>query len=42
MNNMVKIALGFRSDLTELIEPNRRRSRLRWGFGDWSSVKDGL
>jgi hypothetical protein len=27
MNNMVKIALGFRSDLTELIEPNRRRSR---------------
>jgi hypothetical protein len=27
MNNMVKIALGFRSDLTELIEPYRRRSR---------------
>jgi hypothetical protein len=27
MNNMVKIALGFRSDLTELIEPSRRRSR---------------
>jgi hypothetical protein len=27
MNNMVKIALGFRLDLTELIEPNRRRSR---------------
>jgi hypothetical protein len=27
MNNMVKIALGFRSDLTELIESNRRRSR---------------
>jgi hypothetical protein len=27
MNNMVKIALGFRSDLIELIEPNRRRSR---------------
>jgi hypothetical protein len=27
MNNMVKIALRFRSDLTELIEPNRRRSR---------------
>jgi hypothetical protein len=27
MNNMVKIALRFRTDLTELIEPNRRRSR---------------
>jgi hypothetical protein len=27
MNNIVKIALGFRSDLTELIEQNRRRSR---------------
>jgi hypothetical protein len=27
MNNMVKIALRFRSDLTKLIEPNRRRSR---------------
>jgi hypothetical protein len=27
MNNMVKIALEFRSDLTEQIEPNRRRSR---------------
>jgi hypothetical protein len=26
MNNMVKIALRFRSDLTELIEPNRRVS----------------
>jgi hypothetical protein len=26
MNNMVKIALRFRSDLAELIEPNRRRS----------------
>jgi len=26
MNNMVKIALRFRSDLVELIEPNRRRS----------------
>ena len=29
MNTMVKIALRFRSDLTELIEPNRRRSGLR-------------
>jgi hypothetical protein len=27
MNNMVKIALRFRSDLAELIEPNRRRSQ---------------
>ena len=26
MNNMVKIALRFRSDLVELIERNRRRS----------------
>lgn|GEM_PF-1849784 len=26
MNNMVKIALRFRSDLAELIELNRRRS----------------
>ena len=28
MNNMVKIALRFRFDLAELIEPNRRRSRV--------------
>jgi hypothetical protein len=27
MNNMVEIALRIRSDLTELIESNRRRSR---------------
>jgi hypothetical protein len=27
MNYMVKIALRFRSDLDELIEANRRRSR---------------
>ena len=27
MNSMVKIALRFRSDLAELIEPNRRRGR---------------
>ena len=27
MNNMVKIALRFRSDLAGLIETNRRRSR---------------
>ena len=27
MDNMVRIALRFRSDLAELIEPNRRRSR---------------
>jgi hypothetical protein len=27
MHNMVKIAFRIRSDLTELIEPNRRHSR---------------
>jgi len=27
MDNLVKIALRFRSDLAELIETNRRRSR---------------
>jgi len=27
MNNMVKMALGFGSDLALLIEPNRRRSQ---------------
>jgi len=27
MNNMVKMALRFGSDLAVLIEPNRRRSR---------------
>jgi hypothetical protein len=27
MDIMDKIALGFRSDLAELIEPNHRRSR---------------
>jgi len=37
---MADIALRFGLYLDVVIEKNRRRSWLRWGFYDWTTFKD--